>query len=162
MFKIMQDFGHANLAALVVGLSAVPALAAQENAGQSRTVEFAAPATNDPLLRRADAEVRAILVSRGYLIVPNAPFRIELAWSRRPNDVGLKADGRDSGSQIATAPGRKRLDLCKDATHRVVVARIETQTGAVTYRGLAELKRCKAPSDKDLKGMVRQSLAGLL
>jgi hypothetical protein len=157
----MQEFGHASLIGLAVWLAAVPALAAQENATLSRTVEFTAPAAADPFLKRADAEVRAILVSRGYIIAPVAPLRIELAWSRRPNDVALKSDGRDNGVQVAATPGRKRVDLCKDAIHRIVVARIETQTGAVTYRGSAELKRCGAPSDKDLKGMVRQSLAGL-
>lgn len=158
----MREFGQANFTGLALCFAAVPALAAEENAALSRTVEFAAPAATNPLLKRADAEVRAILVSRGYVIAPVAPFRIELAWSRRPNDVALKSDGRDNGVQVAATPGRKRVDLCKDAIHRIVVARIETQTGAVTYRGSAELKRCGAPSDKDLKGMVRQSLAGLL
>lgn len=161
MHKVMRRAGHPNMMGLALCLIAVPALAVPDNTVSVRQVEVAAPATPDPLLAKADAELRSTLVSRGYVIAPVASFRIEMAWSRRPNDVGLKSNARGDGFHVDAKPGRKRVDLCTDDIHRVVVAKVENQTGAVVYRGSSEMRRCGPLSNKDLKAMVGRSLAGM-
>lgn len=161
MRNLMRWFCWVSLGGLAISAAAIPGLAAQDSAEQARKVEFAAPLTADPLLAIADAKARIVLSSRGYEIIKAAPLRIELALSRRPNDVGLRSDARDNAVPIVSKPGGRRIDLCKDAIYRLVIAQIETRTGAVNYRGTAELRRCGTPSKKDLTKMVNQALVGL-
>ena len=161
MFGALPRSGYATIAGAMICMAASVALAPQSHAQQSAIVEFAAPALADPLMARADAQARSILAARGYAIVPQAPLRIELAWSRRPNDVAMKPDGDTNSPHGSARPVKKRVDLCKDSIHRLVVAMIDTQSGAIRYRGSAELNRCRAPSDEDVDAMVSQSLAGL-
>ena len=161
MFGALPRSGYATIAGAMICMAASVALAPQSHAQQSQTVEFAAPALADPLMVRADAQARSILAARGYAIVPQAPLRIELAWSRRPNDVAMKPNGDTKTPHGSAKPVKRRFDLCKDQIHRLVVAMIDTQSGEVRYRGSAELNRCRAPSGEEVNLMVRQSLAGL-
>ncbi|WP_324262870.1 hypothetical protein U4960_07260 [Altererythrobacter sp. H2] len=160
MHRLRRGIAGVGLTGMALCLAG-PGLAAPDDSGPARKVGFAAPAVADPLLTKVDAQARLALSARGYEIDPAAPIRIELALSRRPNDVAVRSDAGASAAQVASTPGKRRVDLCKDSIYRLVIAQVETQTGAVTYRGSAEVKRCGSPSDKDLASLVTQSLAGL-
>lgn len=107
--------------------------------------------------------VRKVLVQRGFEVVADADFRVDVGLAKRAVEVGFRGErGTGNGSaSVEALPEDRRLDLCREHIFRLSVAIMDRRKGTVVYRGTAEDVRCGAPDADNLLGLANVALRSL-
>ena len=107
--------------------------------------------------------VRKVLERRGYQVVPDADFRVDVGLAKRAVEVGFRVEpsSADRGATFEAKPEDRRLDLCREHVFRLSLAIMDRRNGAIVYRGTAEEVRCGEPDGGHLLALARGAVRAL-
>lgn len=137
------------------GIEGPPVLAA--------TAVTLAPVPQDagPAALAAHTAVAEALGRRGYPVMSDAPFRIEIALAERAADVDVRPV---AGPALSPAKTKRLFQDCKDQTHRLTLAVIATSGSPArprVTRAWAEEHHCKGTLAASLPALADQAVAVL-
>lgn len=113
----------------------------------------------------AHTAVAEALGHRGYSVVSEAPYRIEIALAERAADVDVRpVAGPVAGPALSPAKTKRLFQDCKDQTHRLTLAVIAASGSPArpeVTRAWAEEHHCKGTLAASLPALADQAVAAL-